>query len=90
MSEDFLDAVQGRWQVGDDFIVIEADQIWFLGDSEVFGTLDGEATSAGFTISFIPSSAAIGDGSDLHIIPRSKGPKQFSESAGHTEPPRRL
>ncbi len=37
---DNLDMVQGRWKTGDaDNVVVEADQVWMLGDSEVCGNL---------------------------------------------------
>lgn len=39
-DNDNLEHVQGRWKTGDsDNVVVEADQVWMLGDSEVCGTL---------------------------------------------------
>ncbi|CAD7948591.1 unnamed protein product [Amoebophrya sp. A25] len=55
---DYLDDLQGRWQTSDqDFVVIEADQVWFLGDSQLYGHIEAEKQKDGrIVITFSPKT----------------------------------
>mmetsp|Transcript_15521 Transcript_15521/g.38452 ORF Transcript_15521/g.38452 Transcript_15521/m.38452 type:complete len:167 (+) Transcript_15521:256-756(+) len=40
---DWLDDIQGRWQTSEqDILVIEADQVYFIGDTDLYGHIQAE------------------------------------------------
>ncbi|CAD7965243.1 unnamed protein product [Amoebophrya sp. A120] len=47
-DDDCMDLLQGRWQTSDqDFLVVEADQVWFLGETAIYGNLSADKTDDG-------------------------------------------
>lgn len=57
-DNDNLEHVQGRWKTGDaDNVVVEADQVWMLGDSEVCGTLSVDLVDKEPVVTFNVSGA---------------------------------
>lgn len=61
MAEDLLDLVQGRWQTGEgDFVVVEADQVWFLGETTIYGNLVVDTKDGENVVLFNPVDTADG------------------------------
>jgi len=57
-DDDLLEGVQGRWQTAEgDFVVVEADQVWFLGDTAIYGNISVEKVEGRVVVTFTPTES---------------------------------
>jgi len=61
-EQDPLDSVQGRWKTSEnENVVVEADQVWMLGDSAVAGILNVDVVESEPVVTFTLSGDANAD-----------------------------